>query len=225
MGAHDGRIHPTANTANDRFKRGSSAAWPLGLMAAVLLHAGVILVFPRMSAPAPALAAVALRAVDVPPEVRVPPPPEQIARPATPRVAEVEVSEDLTIAPTTFERNPVENLPPPPTGAVEEDDRPRFIPYTVAPRLKNREDVLALLHRKYPTALRNAGIGGSVQLWIYIDQEGQVVESRVARSSGSLVLDQVAQEVASRMEFTPAMNRDRVTPVWISQPIDFSVVG
>ena len=60
-------------------------------------------------------------------------------------------------------------------------------------------------------------------LWLYIDEDGQVLRTVVAESSGFEQLDEAAQKVASKMEWTPAMNRDKKTAVWLSQAIDFSV--
>lgn len=214
-----------ALTAHDRFKRQFSPALRAGIILATLIHFAIFALFPRLETAGFQVAGSAIEAVELPPQVEVPPPPEQIARPATPRIAAVEVSDDLTIAPTTFEENPASSLGPPPSIAADEADRPPFIPYDVAPRLKNRAEILAMLQGAYPRALRDAGIGGTVLLWIYVSEQGRVLESRIAQSSGYLPLDRAAQTVAARMEFTPAMNRDRVTPVWLSQPIDFSVTG
>jgi protein TonB len=165
---------------------------------------------------------VALETIELPPEVRIPPPPEEVSRPATPRVAMIDVDEDVTIASTTFESNPVENLPPPPKTASP-DDRPSFIPYTVAPVLTNKDEVLHFLQRIYPSQLKSAGVGGAVVLWLYIDEDGHVLRTVVAESSGFNQLDEAAQQVASKMEWKPAMNRDKKTAVWLSQAIDFSV--
>ena len=210
-------------SANDRFKQTFWPTFRIGVMAAVAAHFMIFEVFPRMEVADIAIASETMAAVELPPEVRVPPPPQQIARPAVPRVATVEVSEDLTIAPTTFEENSVENLGPPPAVVATEDDRPEFIPYTVAPRLQNKEAVLARLREVYPRPLRSAGIGGTVLLWIYVDERGEVQATRIAESSGYKGLDSAAQAVAAAMRFSPAMNRDRVTAVWLSQPIFFEV--
>ncbi len=212
-------------SANDRFKRTFWPTFRIGVLAAVAAHFMIFEVFPRMEVADIAVASEAITAVELPPEVRIPPPPEQIARPATPRVAVVEVSEDLTIAPTTFEENAVEHLGPPPDVVATDEDRPAFIPYTVAPRLQNREEVLALLREVYPRPLQSAGIGGTVLLWIYVDENGDVKDARVAESSGYRGLDTAAQTVAAAMRFSPALNRDHVTPVWLSQPIFFEVTG
>ena len=208
--------------ANERFKQGSQRRVALSLIAAVTVHLAIFELFPRMQVDDLGAAAVALETIELPPEVRIPPPPEEVSRPATPRVATIDVDEDVTIAATTFESNPVENLPPPPKTASP-DDRPSFIPYTVAPVLKNKDEVLRFLQRIYPSQLKSAGVGGAVVLWLYIDEGGQVLRTVVAESSGFNQLDEAAQQVAAKMEWRPAMNRDKKTPVWLSQAIEFSV--
>lgn len=210
-------------TANDDFKRTSSVWTQIGLLAAVMLHFGLFVLVRPFEAADLGTTAEELEAVTLPPEVRIPPPPEQIARPATPRVAEVDVAEDVTIAPTTFETNPVENLPPPPSGGSPAD-RPSFIPYDTPPTMRNRGEVQQLLQRYYPRNLKDAGIGGRVELWLYVNEQGTVEKSEVKTSSGNNLLDDAAQRVASEMRFTPAKNRDKVTAVWVSQWVTFEVV-
>jgi TonB family protein len=208
--------------ANEAFKNGSQRRVAFGLIAAVTLHVAIFELFPRMSVDNLGAAVTALETIELPPEVRIPPPPEHVSRPATPKVAMIDMDEDVTIAPTTFESNPVENLPPPPkTGSPA--DRPSFIPYTVAPSLQNTKEVLSYLQRVYPSQLKMAGVGGAVVLWLYIDEDGQVLRTVVAESSGYEQLDDAAQQVAGKMEWSPAMNRDKKTAVWLSQAIDFSV--
>jgi len=210
-------------TANDEFKRTSSVWTQVGLLAAVMFHFGLFVLVRPFEAADLSGSVDELEAVTLPPEVRIPPPPEQIARPATPRVAQVDVAEDVTIAPTTFETNPVENLPPPPSGGSPAD-RPSFIPYDTPPSMRNRGEIQALLQRYYPRNLKDAGIGGRVELWLYVDEQGAVEKSEVKTSSGNGLLDEAAQRVASEMQFTPAKNRDKVTAVWVSQWVTFEVV-
>jgi TonB family protein len=102
---------------------------------------------------------------------------------------------------------------------------PVFTPFTVAPRLLNNEEVARLMERSYPPLLRDAGIGGEVVLWFLIDETGALRKTQVNQSSGYPALDQAAVSVASAMRFTPAMNRDRVVPVWVSIPIRFTPRG
>lgn len=209
-------------TANERFKR-SYASWTyISVILATVLHFVVFNWFPQLQAADLGTVTDELAAIDLPPEVKIPPPPEQIARPATPRVAAAEVSEDITIAPTTFEDNPVESLPPPPQGAAA-SDMPSYIPRDVEPRLKNGREIQRLLERLYPPMLREAGIGGRVLLWVFVDEKGSAVKSQVHTTSGYPALDNAAMQIVESMEFSPAMNRDKPVGVWIAQPIDFSV--
>jgi len=153
----------------------------------------------------------------------IPPPPEQISRPAVPVVAATELEEDITIAPTTFEENLVENLPPPPSDASRIGDQPVFTPYTVRPEIKDRREAQRIVERYYPKLLKDAGIGGKVNIWVFIDTNGVVKNAQVQQGSGNSALDDAALKAAREFEFTPALNRDKKVPVWVAIPITFSV--
>ena len=209
-------------TANDQFKRGNNTTVQVGVLTAVLFHFGLFVLVRPFEAADLGTVADEIEAISLPPEVRIPPPPEQIARPATPRVASVDVADDVTIEATTFEANPVENLPPPPSGGSPAD-RPSFIPYDTPPAMRNRGQIVQLLERYYPRNLKDAGIGGRVELWLYVNEQGRVERSEVKTSAGNPLLDEAAQKVAADMEFTPAKNRDKVTAVWVSQWVTFEV--
>lgn len=209
-------------SANDRLKANFSALFWEALVLATLLHFGLLRFFPLMPARDITLSATEVRAIDIPPEVEVPPPPEQLARPAVPVVSTVALDEELTIAPTTFEYNPVEQLPPPsPRQAADLAAGPVFTPFTVAPALRNREEVGRALERHFPAALRQAGISGRTLVWFFIDVHGRVVKAQVKQSSGYDAFDEAALTVADLMIFSPAQDRDRYVPVWVALPIDF----
>lgn len=209
-------------TANDEFKRSYSNWVYIGIIVAVALHFGLVEFFPQLHAENMGTENKEMEAVQLPPEVKIPPPPKQIARPATPKVAAADVKEDVTIAPTTFEQNPVEKLPPPPK-AGSPSDRPSFIPRDVDPKLKNPQEIQRLLQRLYPPSLKDAGIGGRVVLWLFVNDKGQVQKTQVQQSSGYDALDAAAAKVAANMDFKPAINRDKPIGVWIAQPITFNV--
>jgi TonB family protein len=105
--------------------------------------------------------------------------------------------------------------------ADEGEAGPRFTPYTVGPDITNRVEVTEALRSEYPPLLRNAGIGGTVTVWFYIDETGEVQDTRVQEGSGHAPLDEAALRVASKMHFTPALNRDQPVPVWVAFPITF----
>jgi len=208
--------------ANDRFKQSYTALVYLCVIVATVIHFAVFEWFPQLEAADLGLVSEELSAIELPPEVKIPPPPEQIARPATPRVAAAEVNEDITIAPTTFEDNPVETLPPPPAG-TDPSATPSYIARDVEPRLTNVREIRQLLERLYPPMLKEAGIGGRVLLWVFVDARGKALRSQINSSSGYPALDNAATRIVEQMKFSPAMNRDKPVGVWIAQPIDFSV--
>ncbi len=100
-------------------------------------------------------------------------------------------------------------------------ENPTFTPFTKAPDLENRTEVAAALDRFYPPLLRNAGIGGTVNVWFFIDTNGRVAKTEIQKSSGHAPLDQAALEVAGTMQFTPALNGGTRVPVWVALPIVF----
>ena len=212
-------------TENDRFKR-SFGSWFWGSMiAATVVHFMLFQFWPTQTAEDVSFTAEELEMIELPPEIEIPPPPEAISRPATPVMATADIDDDITIAPTTFADNPVEDLPPPPTdGIVDIASAPVFTPMTVRPEIINRGDVQAALMREYPPILRDAGIGGTVEVWFFISEEGRVLDSRVSKSSGQVQFDEAALKVADVVRFSPALNRDQRVQVWIQLPITFQVL-
>ena len=142
---------PPLETANDRFKR-SFDTWFWGsVLAATVVHFAMFMFWPTLTAEDVSFDSEELVAIELPPEIEIPPPPQAISRPATPVIAAADISEDITIAPTTFEDNPVEELPPPPDEeAVDISSAPSFTPYTVRPDLINQREVERALEREYP---------------------------------------------------------------------------
>jgi protein TonB len=213
-----------AETANDRLKKSFSSWFWGSMIAATVIHFAVFAFWPELTAEDVSFTAEELEAIELPPEIEIPPPPRQIARPATPVIATTDIEEDITIAPTTFEENPVEDLPPPPEEQVTDlSAAPTFTPFTVAPSILNRNEVIRAMEREYPPLLRDAGIGGTVKVYFFIDENGTVQDTRIDVSSGHQALDDAALEVAGIYRFSPALNRDKKVPVWVSFPITFQV--
>ncbi len=209
-------------TENDRFKKSFSSWFWGSVVMATVLHFAVFALWPDMMAEDVSFESAELEAIELPPEIEIPPPPQSISRPATPVIAAADISEDITIAPTTFADNPVEDLPPPPDeGVGDVSDAPVFTPFTVRPDLTNEREVQRALEREYPPLLRDAGIGGQVLVYFFINEDGLVQRTQVNKSSGHAALDEAALRVADVFRFTPALNRDKKVPVWISIPITF----
>lgn len=221
----DQQITSTPETANDRFKRGFGDWFWYSIAGAAVLHMALFALFPNLTAADARVRSDELIAIDIPDQIEIPPPPEQIARPATPVVSDMVIDDDITIAPTTFDANPIDNLPPPPTSSAGDADisrAPTFTPMTVRPELRNQAEVQRALVRNYPPLLRDAGIGGTPVVWFFIDENGRVVRTQLSRPSGYPALDEAAMAVAQVMQFSPALNRDRRVQVWVEIPIVFT---
>lgn len=116
----------------------------------------------------------------------------------------------------------------PPAPKVEVADPileggPTFTPFTVAPTILNRDAVVSAMEKEYPPLLRDAGVGGTVKVYFYINEAGLVEDVRIDQGSGHQALDDAAMRVASVYRFSPALNKDNKVPVWVSFPITFQV--
>lgn len=151
-----------------------------------------------------------------PQEPTQPPEGEEPAMPGEPpAVAEPTVK----IPPPTREpelREPVQER-----STDELGKEPTFTPFTVAPTILNREEIVAAMSAAYPPLLREAGVGGTARVYFFIDEEGRVRNVRLDQSTGHEALDEAALAVADRYRFSPALNRDDPVPVWVSFPITF----
>lgn len=96
---------------------------------------------------------------------------------------------------------------------------PTFTPFSVAPNGDNPGEVRTLLEERY-AALPDTPTG-RVDAWFFVNEEGRVTDTRLARSSGSPELDELALRSAVEWRFTPAMNRDQPRAVWVSLPVVF----
>ena len=217
-------FRPIEHDAQAVVKRQYKTVRRWSYIAAFTIHACVIIFWPAAEADAFSSTGESLELVSIPPEILIPPPPPDIPRPAVPMIGPANIDEDVTIALTTFEENPVVTLPPPPERvALVESDEPTFTPFTVAPSILNVPELIRLLRAEYPPLLRNAGVGGVVLVEFFVDEEGTVREKRVAKTSGHASLDQAALRVAEHLLFSPALYRDHTVATWVRFPIDFTV--
>lgn len=210
---------PTRAPAHDRFRNSFSAWFWIGLLAATALHAILFVASPTFALAASERTPAALEVFNIP---EVPPPPEahEIPRPLPPHaVHDLSLADDVTIPPTmgdVFDR-----ITPPAPRRDDVEHGPFITPMTRRPALLNHTEMARALERHYPAVLRQAGIGGTVTVWFFIDEGGRVRSTRIQESSGFEDLDQAALRVADAMRFSPAYNMDRPVPVWVAIPITF----
>lgn len=99
--------------------------------------------------------------------------------------------------------------------------KPVFTPYTHSPRILNKEEAIRAMARDYPPLLREAGIGGTAVVWLFIDAQGNVIKRAIRKSTGHPALDSAALRVTQTYRFSPATNRGKTVPVWVQIPITF----
>lgn len=92
----------------------------------------------------------------------------------------------------------------------------------VLPRPQNVADFTAALRDGYPPHLREAGVGGTVQVAFVVGQDGQPADVRVLATPDSGFNAPTVQAV-SLLRFTPAQVGGRTVPVRVEQPITWRV--
>ena len=137
-----------------------------------------------------------------PPDKPPPPPPPKLAAPPPPFIPPPEVQVQVPVQAPTITAvtavKPVEPVPPPAAPAPVAPEKPRAPVKTAAV-----VDARACEKPPYPAAALRANETGIVQLNFLIDVDGSVLESNVARSSGSRRLDEAARQGLSLCKFKP----------------------
>jgi TonB family protein len=215
-----------SDRADPELRRAWSRALPVALGLSILAH-GLLLALGslpgRASRTLPGRAG-AFVLVALPPEVRVPPPPEPVGRPEPPLVNAIEPDPVRIAAANRLLDPEPEPLPPLRLVAPEQGFRAAISKPDVPPMLEN-DPVLAMERaRFYPEELRRAGVGGRVDLRLYVKPSGRVDDVSVVASSGHPRLDRAAVQIGRRMRFFPALSRDRKVGVWVAQTVCFVVL-
>jgi TonB family protein len=113
----------------------------------------------------------------------------------------------------------------PPTPATPACDAqlqraaPCFTPFDRPLKLRSPKDAQMSLVRSYPKHLSERGIGGTADVFVLVDDEGNVRNALIDNSSGVAELDSAARRVASEMVFAAPRYQGRPTWVWVEVPI------
>ena len=102
-----------------------------------------------------------------------------------------------------------------------EELRDGFVVSRTMPAILNRPQVEQALQRNYPAILRDSGIGGTVMLWLLVDENGRVTDAQIKDSSGHEALDKAAMKVGEVIRFSAGMNHDSRVKVWVALPVVF----
>ena len=142
-----------------------------------------------------------------------PPPPPKLATPPPPYIPPPEVQVQVPVTTPTITAvtavKPTEPVPPPAAPAAPAPEKPRAPVKTAAV-----VDARACEKPPYPAAALRANETGVVQLNFLIDVDGSVLESNVARSSGSRRLDEAARQGLSLCKFKPGTTDGKPEKSW-----------
>lgn len=152
------------------------------------------------------------------------PPSKPRPKPAVQQVAPPPASEPLANAIT------IETPPQPPAPASDASATPVAMttpPASPAPLTPPRFDAAYLRNPApaYPILSRRLGEQGRVLLRVFVSSAGLPEEVEVRQSSGSLHLDQAAQEAVSKWRFVPARRGEGAVGAWVIVPISFTLEG
>ena len=109
----------------------------------------------------------------------------------------------------------------------KDDGTMRLIDHDAAPPVIPAEEPPVAINPvspvRYPPALLQQGIEGSVLLRLYVDAAGVVTpdSTRIAESSGYPALDSAALAGASELRFSPALLQGRPVAAPFLQPVHF----
>ncbi len=90
-----------------------------------------------------------------------------------------------------------------------------FIPMEIQPKMIHN------VQPDFPRLARQAGITGTVWVNALLDEEGNVLQAIVAKSSGTVSLDDAAVEAASKCRFSPGIQNGRPIKCWVTYPVEF----
>lgn len=127
---------------------------------------------------------------------------DELAEIVAPDITEIAEGGDIAV-----EIDPDDYLPAP----------DEFVPVEIYPEMiyQHQPD--------YPRLAKQAGITGTVWVKALVNEEGNVLKAIVAKSSGTVSLDEAAVEAAKKNKFKPGIQNGRPVKVWVTYPVEFTL--
>lgn len=204
-------------TANYLFKQRYDKFFAIAVTISFFLHVFLFLATPSLNTAITIHEDVTMTALELPPEVVIPPPPEPLAKPSIPIEAEEEIEEDITIEETT---PPPPNLIPEMAQAEENIEMEEFLMVAeVMPKWKHKPSLPEI-----PPYIARARVKTITKIVFVVTKSGEVDQQRmkVTSSSGYPELDELALEWAKKGKFHPALQRGEPVAVYVSFEFDWN---
>ncbi len=196
---------------------------PLASFSGAAAAHAVLIVVAAVAVPAEhlknAMQPIAVRLVEILPELPKPKPPE----PPKPKKTQPPPQIPLLTSTAVNDAAPafvVPPQPPVPAKAPPTESAPAPVAVTAA-----RFDADYLHNPKpvYPHASRRLGEQGKVLLRVFVSAAGQAEKVEIKLSSGFARLDQAAEDAVSQWRFVPAKRGDQSIAAWVQVPITFQL--
>jgi len=154
-------------------------------------------------------------AIETTEQFELPPPPEEVAQPVVPTVAEEgeEAQDASEVAPTSFDD--IDQLPEPP--AAESEETRKFYAFDEKPILIKTVPV------RYPELAKQAQIEGTVMLRVVIDEKGKVIRVSVLTSDVTTSMEKAAMAAVRQYRFRPAKQRMQPVKAAVAIPVRFTL--
>jgi len=164
---------------------------------------------------------VIIEVADIPQtrQFHLPPPP---VRPSVPIPTEENaIPEDLTIASTDLDLSEI----PPPPAPPDDDGISIFVVYDEAPQIIGGMSALQK-HLRYPRMAHIAGLEGIVFIKVLVGLDGTAERTEILRAKpANMGFEESAMKALKKVKWIPAKQRDRNIRVWVSIPVQFSLVS
>lgn len=143
-----------------------------------------------------------------------------------PKIPLIEIPEQteilLAVEPIDITISESETQKPPPPPEIENGTVPTFVVYDKAlVPVGGYESIANKLI--YPELARKADIEGKVVVEAVIDEQGNVISTRILKTLGFKSCDEAAEKAIRSVKWYPAMQRDRPVKVWIAIPVEFKL--
>lgn len=136
-------------------------------------------------------------------------------------------SAEIVEVATVLEEEPapvVHSKPSPPKApTIEAWDLPEWpapLP-TTFPVLLDRDRARDIVADEYPDSLQAEGIGGRVQVLLWVRPDGGVDHTQIGKTSGMLDLDMAALRATRALRFLPATRAGEAVGTWVEFSIEF----
>ena len=201
---------------NFQFKKKYGKYFFFALLISFFSHITVLLTMPEFNAVNVSRDESNMEAVDLPPEVVIPPPPKPLTKPAIPMESEEQLDEDITIDETT--PPPPDLIPEMPQVEARQEADEFLMVAEVMPKYKTIPP-----QPKMPPYIARARVDVTTKVEFFVSKNGDVdaTRTRVAVSSGYPELDDLAVEWAKTIKFHPALNRGEPVAVRVQIPIQW----